>query len=161
MKEIYWGDSLIKQAAKGSKSGMIEHDGEPFYKISNYHLMSPFFVAVVSGSEHWMFASSSGGLTCGRRNPDNALFPYYTDDKIHDAGSTTGSWTALLVEKDGKISLWQPFFQGVSTYVLERNLYKNLPGNRLVYEEINHDLALASPAQASMIGPVSSEASIG
>jgi len=143
MKEIYWGDSLIKQATEGSKSGVVERDGEPFYKISNYQLMPPFFVAVVSGSEHWMFASSNGGLTCGRRNPDDALFPYYTDDKIHDAGTTTGSRTALLVEKDGRASLWQPFIQGVSTYALERNLYKNLPGNRLVYEEINHDLALA------------------
>jgi hypothetical protein len=143
MKKIYWGHSLIKQAADGGKGEMVHRDGQPFYKISNYQVMPPFLMTVVSGSEHWMFLSSNGGLTCGRKNPDNALFPYYTDDKIHDACSTTGPKTFLLVEKEGKTCLWEPFVQGVSTYALERNLYKNLPGSRLVYEEINHDLALA------------------
>jgi hypothetical protein len=105
--------------------------------------MSPFFVAVVSGSEHWMFLSSTGGMTCGRRNPDSALFPYYTDDKIHDAHSTTGPMTIARVSRQGKVHLWQPFVPGCSVYALERNLYKNLPGNKLIFEEINHDLGLA------------------
>jgi hypothetical protein len=143
MKEVYLGNSLVKVAGGGGKSGMVHRDGEPFFKISNFQAMSPFFIAVVSGFEHWMFVSSSGGLTCGRKNPDNALFPYYTDDKIHDAGSTAGSKTMLLVEAQGSTRLWMPFEQGVTTYSIERNLYKNLVGNRLVFEEVNHDLGLA------------------
>jgi hypothetical protein len=142
MKEIYSGNSRVRHSAEGGQGGIVHRDGEPFYKITNYQGMSPFFMAVVSGSEHWMFLSSSGGLTCGRRNPDSALFPYDTDDKIHDACSTTGPKTVLLVEKEGNTHLWEPFARGVATYTLERNLYKNLPGNKLVYEEINHDLAL-------------------
>jgi hypothetical protein len=142
-KKIYWGNALIQQAAAGGESGMVERDGELFYKIANYQAMPPFFVAVVSGTDHWMFVSSNGGLTCGRRNPDNALFPYYTDDKIHDADPTTGSVSFLLVETDGRTCLWKPFSRDATPYALERNLYKNLPGNKLLFEEINHDLGLA------------------
>ena len=39
--------------------------------------------------------------------------------------------------------LWQPFGSGPSVYDIERNLYKNVPGNKLVFEEVNHDLGLA------------------
>ena len=143
MKEVYWSNSRVRREVEGGTGGIVHRDGEPFYRITNYHVMPPFLVSLVSGSEHWMFLSSSGGLTCGRRNPDNALFPYDTDDKIHDSRATTGPLTALLVEDEGKTQLWTPFAKGLSAYALERNLYKNLPGNRLVYEEINHDLALA------------------
>jgi hypothetical protein len=143
MKKIYWGNSPIKEPARTGKSGMVEWDGETCFRIADFSSMPPFFIAVVSGSEHWMFLSSKGGLTCGRRNPENALFPYYTDDKIHDAGTTTGSLTAMLVDSGGETRLWQPFYQGAAVYTLERNLYKNLAGNRLIFEEVNHDLGLA------------------
>jgi hypothetical protein len=127
---------------EGGKGAIVQLDGEPWYRIHNYDVMPPFLTSLVSGTEHWMFVSSSGGLTCGRRNPDHALFPYETDDKIHDSHATTGPLTALLVEDRGKTRLWQPFSGNLFAYRIERNLYKNLPGNRLVFEEINHDLEL-------------------
>lgn len=142
MKKVYWSNSRIRRETDGGAGSIVHRDGEPFYKISNYHVMPPFLMSLVSGSEHWMFLSSSGGLTCGRRNPDDALFPYDTDDKIHDSCATTGPMTVLLIEDEGKTRLWVPFAKGLSAYALERNLYKNLPGNKLVYEEVNHDLAL-------------------
>jgi hypothetical protein len=143
MNEIYWGNGPIKPFVQGPESGIVHRDGEPCYKIANYEQMPPFFMSLVSGSEHWMFLSSTGGLTCGRRNPDSTLFPYYTDDKIHDAGATTGSRTLVLVNGAKRHYLWEPFASGPCAYVLERNLYKNLPGNKLIFEEINHDLGLA------------------
>ena len=142
MKEVYWSESPVSRATEGGTGGIVQHDGEPFYRIHNYHVMPPFLVSLVSGTEHWMFVSSSGGLTCGRRNPDHALFPYETDDKVHDSCATTGPLAALLVEDQGKTRVWVPFSGNLSTYALERNLYKNLPGNRLIFEEINHDLDL-------------------
>ena len=142
MREIYWGNSLIHHGAEGGTGEFVQRDGERFYKITNYHEMPPFFITIVSGSDHWMFLSSTGGLTCGRGNPENALFPYYTDDKIHDAHSTTGPQTVLLAEKEGKTYLWKPFAQEAAVYSIERNLYKNQPGNKIIFEEINHDLAL-------------------
>ena len=123
MPEIYWGNSLVRQSTEGGDGERVLRDGEEFYKITNYHNMPPFFMTIVSGSDHWMFVSSTGGLTCGRRNPENALFPYYTDDKIHDAHSTTGPHTALLVEINAKTRLWKPFGQDVNVYQLERNLF--------------------------------------
>ncbi len=142
MKTIYWGASPLRPASEDVRGGFVQRDGETFYRIQNYHRMPPFFMALVSASDHWMFVSSTGGLTCGRKSPDHALFPYETDDKIHDASSTTGPRTLLHAEKDGKTWLWMPFDQGVSPYVLERNLYKNQLGNKLIFEEINRDLGL-------------------
>jgi hypothetical protein len=143
MPEIFWGDSLIRTLAEDSSGRLVQRDGEMYYRISNYQAMAPFLMAIVSGADHWMFVSSTGGLTCGRRNPGLALFPYYTDDKIHDAWSTTGPQTSVLVSRDSQIRLWKPFWPQADVYGVERNLYKNLAGTRLIFEEINRQLGLS------------------
>ena len=75
----------------------VEIDGETFYKISNVDAMRPFFMSLVSNSNHWLFISSTGGLTAGRKDSSNALFPYYTDDKIIHSSENTGSKTIFWV----------------------------------------------------------------
>ncbi|MGD8773255.1 MAG: hypothetical protein PVI25_09330, partial [Gammaproteobacteria bacterium] len=142
-QKIFLGESIIRVPGPGGGGEWVERNGERFYRIADYHTMPPFLISVVSGYDHWLFVSSTGGLTCGRRDPENALFPYCTDDKIHDACATTGPQTVLLVARGGRTTLWQPFETGPFVYDLERNLYKNVPGNKLVFEEINHDLGLA------------------
>jgi hypothetical protein len=142
-QKIFLGESVVRLPGPAGGGEWVERDGERFYRITNYHSMPPFFMSVVSGYDHWSFISSTGGLTCGRRDPANALFPYCTDDKVHDACETTGPRTALLVARGGRTLLWQPFQPGPFVYDLERNLYKNVPGNKLVFEEVNHDLGLA------------------
>lgn len=122
---------------------LVTIDGQEYYAIENYHLMDPFLMSIVSNSDHWMYISSTGGLTAGRRNPDNAIFPYYTDDKIHESYLTTGSKTLILAGTDDKKCLWEPFsdkYRGL--YRIRRNIYKNIPGNRVIFEEINEDLEL-------------------
>jgi hypothetical protein len=117
---------------------------ESYYKISHYDRMSPFFMSLVSHADHWMFISSKGGLSAGRINENNALFPYYTDDKITDYSDITGSKTLILVSKENKKLLWLPFSdQYRGSFQLERNLYKNRTGNKLIFEEINHSLSLS------------------
>jgi hypothetical protein len=117
---------------------------ERYYAIGNVDKMAPFFISVVSNSDHWLFISSTGGLTAGRVSPDTALFPYLTDDKIHDSGAHTGSKTLLRVEVDGKRHEWEPFNpEHNGNYRTSRNLYKNTLGNKLRFEEVNHDLQLA------------------
>ena len=59
-------------------------------------------MSIVSSTDLWIFISSTGGLTAGRKNPDMALFPYDTDDKISDNAEFTGSKTILLVEREGE-----------------------------------------------------------
>jgi len=121
----------------------VTRDGTEYYKISHYDQMPPFFISVVSDDDHWLYISSKGGLSAGRKNPENALFPYYTDDKIHDSGELTGSKTILLVEADNKTFLWEPFSERYEgAYKVSRNLYKNICGNQLIFEEENHELGL-------------------
>ena len=40
---------------------IITIEDEQFYKISNCDKMRPFFMSIVSDSDHWMFISSNGG----------------------------------------------------------------------------------------------------
>ena len=142
MTDIYWGSSPVRRATEGGDGELVVRDGEVFYKISNYHTMPDFFMSIVSGFDHWLFVSSTGGLSCGRGNPESSLFPYYTDDKIHDAHTTTGPLTIFLIKRNDRTYLWKPFCQEVNVYQIERNLYKNQIGNKLVFEEINHDFGL-------------------
>ena len=87
----------------------VIRNGESFYKISNADLMRPFFMSIVSNSDHWMFISSNGSLSAGRKNSNYALFPYYTADKITEAVETTGSKSIFLVTVNDKKYLWEPF----------------------------------------------------
>ena len=115
-------------------------DGEQYYRIANSHLMPDFFMSLVGASDHWMFVSSNGALTAGRRNADNALFPYAADDQITAARATTGP-TTLLRFSGGEI--WEPFAaHSAGADEFTRNLYKTPLGNKLVFEEINHTRGL-------------------
>lgn len=122
---------------------LIEIDNENFYKIENHDQMRPFFMSIVSDSNHWLFISSNGGLTAGRKNAEFALFPYYTDDKITEFADITGSKSIFHIEKNNQIFIWEPFSERFNDkYTISRNLYKNTYGNKIIFEEILHDLQL-------------------
>lgn len=142
-KTVYLGKTIRKQAVDAVTGDFVSLAGEPYYQISNFDRLRPFFMSIVSDSDHWMYLSSNGGLTAGRRNPEHALFPYYTDDKIHDSWDLTGSKTLILVDTPQRRFLWEPF-SAVSrdVYDLQRNLYKSVYGNSILFEEVNRDLLL-------------------
>ncbi|MBF50683.1 MAG: hypothetical protein CL839_08325, partial [Crocinitomicaceae bacterium] len=142
-KPIYLGQQPYHAADTSSSGQEITLEGETYYKISAVDRMRPFFMSIVSHSDHWMFIASNGGLSAGRKNSDFALFPYYTDDKITEAAETTGSKTIVLVDSGQHRLLWQPLSdQNKGVYRIERNLYKNAFGNKVIFEEVNHDLGL-------------------
>lgn len=117
--------------------------GQAYYKIENFDAMPPFFISIVSSYNHWLFVASNGGLSAGRHNADQALFPYYTEDKVTDNYDNTGSKTIFHVLINNKKWIWEPFsHRQFGQYQLERNLYKNNLGTSLVFEEINHSLQL-------------------
>jgi hypothetical protein len=123
---------------------LVTFENESYYKISNSHTMRPFFMTIVSDSNHWMFISSNGGLTAGRKNAEYAIFPYYTDDKITELAETTGCKSIFRITKNGKTLLWEPFSERqAGQYSIVRNVYKNEFGNKVVFEEINEDLNLS------------------
>ena len=141
--QLYLGKNPLRAKRNYVGGHQVTLDGEDFYQIVNYDRMRPFFMTVVSDADHWLFISSNGGLTAGRRDANLALFPYYTDDKIRDMADVTGSKTVLRVRSRGRNYLWEPFSnRGQGIYRVRRNLYKNFPGNQLIFEEINEDLAL-------------------
>ncbi len=143
-KTIHIGNSLKKSGKREIKGEFVEFQNEKFYKINNYHKMADFFMTITSESDHWMFLSSNGSLSAGRNNRDNAVFPYYSVDKIHDSKGITGSQTYMLVEKSDKIYLWEPFSEeSEKAYTITRNLYKSIYGNKIIFEEINSDLGLS------------------
>ena len=101
-------DVGLKEGSCVVKGSFAEINGERYYCVANQDAMAPFFMSLVSDSDHWLFISSNGGLTAGRKDPDHALFPYYTDDKIHDSQDQTGSITLLRLGKVGDQPLHLP-----------------------------------------------------
>ncbi len=142
-RQIFLGNTPVKVNQAPVEGGFVDLDGERYFKITNFDLMPDFFMSIVSASDLWMFISSNGSLSAGRKNSEGALFPYYSEDKIHDYKDITGNKTLILVKRDGAYKLWEPF-QGISqeVYSVKRNLYKNRLGNKLIFEEINEDLSL-------------------
>lgn len=134
--------STISHIESSLETVKINH--EVFFKISDAETLRPFFMTIVSDSNHWMFVSSNGGLSAGRKNSEFALFPYYTDDKITESAEITGSKTMVQVRKNGETIIWEPFsVRNEAQFHTSRNVYKNEFGNKIIFEEINHDLALA------------------
>ena len=130
----------------------ISIQGERFYEIANYDRMQPFFISLASDTDLWMYLASTGGLTCGRRSPEESLFPYYTDDKITEGYVFTGPHTQIIVESrrgSGAMnvskdkSLWIPFSKEQQpVYKISRKIAKSTVGNQIVFCEENHTLGL-------------------
>ncbi len=140
----YAAEAALKAGPGPVEGSFVEIGGEPFYRVVNYDSMPPFLMSLVSASDHWFFISSNGALTAGRRDPDHSLFPYYTDDRIHDSQDQTGSKTVIRVDGKGGARLWEPFSPRYSgLYRLTRSLFKSVYGNKIVFEEVNHDLSLS------------------
>ena len=109
------------------------------YTIHNYDQMKPFFISLASDTDLWMYLSSNGGLTCGRRSPEESLFPYYTDDKITDSHEFTGPKTVIKVNGD----VWIPFSDMQQpVYQLRRAISKSVYGHQIAFCEENRTLGL-------------------
>ena len=122
---------------------IVKLENESYLKILNHDAMRPFLMSMVSDSNHWLFVSSNGGISAGRKNPEYALFPYYTEDKITESADITGSKTIFQVQTSKDIVVWEPFSERFTNkFFISRNLYKNIYGNKIIFEEINHSLGL-------------------
>ena len=59
---IYIGKNPIQVKDSKVSGSEVLIDDEVFFKISNVDSMRPFFMSIVSNSNHWMFISSTGRL---------------------------------------------------------------------------------------------------
>lgn len=134
------GDDSAMHRKQGS---FVNRAGERFYCICDVDNISPFLINVVSSDEHWLFVSSTGGLTAGRVSPDNALFPYVPVDRVHESLAHTGPRTIVRLHCIDSVRFWEPFNRDHrGRYAVSRNLYKSNLGDKLCFEETNHDLGL-------------------
>src|SRR5450759_4885024 len=122
---IFIGDTTQKRSEQAVKGEYVTLLGEMFYKIKNYDAIKPFFMSIVSSSNHWLFISSTGGLSAGRISAEQSLFPYYTEDKLTENSENTGNKAILYVTRAHRTSLWEPFsIRQHGIYHIERNIYK-------------------------------------
>ena len=119
---------------------LVTEDGSEWYRIDHCDLLDPFLVNVVTPHDQWMFVSSSGALTAGRRSAEQALFPYETDDRLHRSGGRTGPLTLMRV--GGGSGAWEPFAAHAPLGGVRRSLARAVEGDRLRFEERNESLGL-------------------
>lgn len=125
-------------------------DGESFYRLQHVDRIEPFFMSLVSSEDHWAFIASNGALSCGRGNPSGGVFPYYPSDTLLALRESTGPRTILHVCRKGRWIRWEPLRpQEVGTGI-ERNLYKNRLGSRIIFEEMHSRLGLVFRYQWSL-----------
>jgi hypothetical protein len=120
---------------------LVEIDGEGFYAVPGVDQMPPFLMSVVSDGDRWMFVSSSGALTAGRADTSGALFPYETDDRLHQGAGLVGPVTAIRVPSAANGATWSPFRRGPLPKA-RRCLYKSVVGDSVIFEEVHSELQL-------------------
>ena len=149
--EVWLGKGRLQDKRPSPTGSYVQPFGETYYRIAHYDQMPPFFMSLVSSADHWFFIASTGGLTAGRMNAESALFPYETEDKITAHNELTGGKTIIRVMRNGSFGnaqdkrcyLWEPFSNRYAgLYPIQRHLYKNIYGNKLVFEEVNEALQL-------------------
>lgn len=118
--------------------GFTTLDGEPHCCIRDVDRLAPFLMNVVSNGNVWSFVGSNTAITAGRRNPDCALFPYQTADKLLRQPQASGVTCQLRV---GAV-LWEPWRASPRPAECSRHLYKHECGTSVVFEETHHALGL-------------------
>ena len=113
-------------------------DGTECWEINGVEGWTDCLFSVVSPDDHWMFVSSRGGLTAGRRDRTRGLFPYETDDRLHHCAEQTGPVTLI---RAGDV-LWQPFDPRGLAPGRRRTIRKAAEGHWLEFEEHAPDLGL-------------------
>ena len=136
------GSQRLAHAAAPVGLEVVTREGQRYLRMTSMDRLTPFFMNVVSDGDGWLFASSQGALAAGRVDPDRALFPYQTVDKILARPDSAGPLSVFLVEQRGGWQLWEPWQASGSAYRLERVLLKHVAGTELIFEETNLDLGL-------------------
>jgi hypothetical protein len=111
---------------------MTQRDGRWVYEIEHAEAMPAFLMTVVGDTDLWMFLSSNGAFTAGRVEAERCLFPYETDDRLHELGGISSHVTAVRFG-DGRI--WRPLGSHPDPGGISRTLRRSLIGDRVEFEE--------------------------
>jgi hypothetical protein len=130
-------------AAGGASLDHVLIEGEPFVRIVDVDSLQPFLISLASSGNHWVFVGSNSPMSAGRVDPDHAIFPYQTADKILRHPDSSGALTILHVETEEGAHAWEPWRDCVSRrHLVRRTLYKHAHNHAIIFEETNLDLGL-------------------
>ena len=133
---------------QGAKAGFLQRDGQDLYEIRDLDAMDPFLMTLVGDSDLWMYISSAGAFTAGRVEPDRCIFPYETDDRLHELGGLSGPVT-LIRFQDGRI--WRPFDSRPSPNSPTRVLRRSPVGDLVEFEETDVATGLRLRVEYSLL----------
>ena len=127
--------------------------GRPAYRIDGSDALPPFLMCLTTASDWWAYVSSSGALAAGRVDPAGSVFPYETDDRLHDGFGRTGPVTLLRVGDagDGGV-LWRPFDPLADPSCVHRSITKTVLNDAVRFEERRDDLGLTFAYELSASG---------
>jgi len=129
----------VPEASFAGANRWTVENGQEYVVIENLESFEAFFLNIVTAGEQWLFCSSGGALSAGRRSPETALFPYCTVDKIIDNWNSTGPYTGIVSAGQ----LWTPFTPPVAHLApIQRRLLKSLLGDEVVFDELHEGLGL-------------------
>src|SRR5450759_977898 len=138
----------VDRVAKNPVAAPARHEfvtlaGQRYACIRDVDRLDPFLMSIVSDSDAWLFVGSNSPFTAGRVDPDGAIFPYQTVDKLLAHADGSGSLSAFRVRRGSQgSSLWEPWRSDSHALPITRNLYKHVLGTKVLFEEINHELGL-------------------
>jgi hypothetical protein len=133
--EVRFGALPLSPVSPATQARIVI-DGVSWTGIRDTEAMTPFFTTSVGDNDVWLFAGSNGALCAGRRDPELAVFPYQTVDRILDNPRSSGALTLFLIAgPDGSQRLWEPWADLPAVHPRRRSLYKNPEGNGLCFEE--------------------------
>lgn len=119
-----------------TQAGIQHVGGTDVDVIPDVRRLDPFLMSVASVSDVWLFMGSHGGVTAGRRDPDHAVLPYYTEDKLADVAHVTGPLTMVRSAAfDGR--WWEPAGRDCGEDTTSW-LAKTVLGDEVVFGVRNH-----------------------
>ena len=124
--------ALQETTVRTPEGRFVEINGRSLYEIENIDAMPPFLMTVVGDTDLWMFLSSTGSFTAGRVEAERCLFPYETDDRIHELAGIAGPIT-LIRFSDGR--LWEPMSPHANANTFTRTLRRSAVGDLVQFEE--------------------------
>ena len=127
---------------KKTSGRYVEIGGREYYEIDGYDRLEPFLYTLTASNDIWFYLASSGAVTAGRKNAEQAYFPYQTEDRLYHC-TDTGAVTLIRVCRDGKSVIWEPFStSALHDISVRRRIAKSVLGDEVILTEENSALGL-------------------
>src|ERR1700745_508053 len=100
----------VTAAGVAAEHEFVTLDGQRYACIRDVDRLAPFLMSIAGDSDAWLFVGSNSPFTAGRIDPDGAMFPYETVDKLLRHADGSGALSAFRVRRGGSGPvLWEPW----------------------------------------------------